>query len=245
MPNAMSATVKLPIRICMKHQKAVLFDLDGTLIDTAPDFVRIIKQMCARHHHPTPTDAAIREQVSAGARAMVKLMFADELGGAVDDDPKLLAYRQEFLDLYEADICVDSGLFDGLDELLTQLERQNIAWGIVTNKPRYLAEQLLDKLNLTQRCGVLVCPDDVQHTKPDPEPMLLASRLLDILPQHCIYVGDHVRDIQAGQAANMTTIAAAYGYIAPDDCPIETWGSDVIVANVDELACAVRTWLDT
>ena len=101
--------------------QAVLFHLDGTLIDTAPDFIRIIKVMCAKHQHPAPSDTAIREQVSAGARAMVKLMFG-ELANVTEDDPTLLAYRQEFLDTYEADICVDSRLFDGLDSLLTHLE---------------------------------------------------------------------------------------------------------------------------
>ena len=105
-------------------KKAILFDLDGTLIDTAPDFIRIIKAMCERYNHATPTDTAIRSQVSAGARAMVRLMFGDEVSQTMDDDPRLLAYRQEFLDLYQADICVDSRLFDGLDTLLLELEQR-------------------------------------------------------------------------------------------------------------------------
>ena len=102
----------------MTKPNAVLFDLDGTLIDTAPDFIRIIKLMCAKHNHPCPTDVAIREQVSAGARAMVRLMFGDKLMGVADADEIMLAHRQEFLDLYEQDSCVDSRLFDGLDDLL-------------------------------------------------------------------------------------------------------------------------------
>ena len=137
--------------------KAVLFDLDGTLIDTAPDFIRIINAMCRENNHPIPSDEAIREQVSAGARAMVKLMYGQKMAQVVDNDPPLLAHRQEFLDAYEADICIDSRLFEGLDELLHDLENQAIAWGIVTNKPRYLAENLLDGLHLTQRCAVLAC----------------------------------------------------------------------------------------
>ncbi|MFA9486984.1 HAD-IA family hydrolase [Moraxella haemolytica] len=220
--------------------KAVLFDLDGTLIDTAPDFIRIIKQMCHKYDHLPPTDVAIREQVSAGARAMVRLMFGDELAQSMDTDERLLAYRQEFLDLYEQDICVDSRLFDGLDELLTTLERQGVAWGIVTNKPRYLAEQLLAKLALTDRCCVLVCPDDVVNTKPDPEPMYLAVSLLNdkydtkITADHCIYVGDHIRDIQAGRSANMMTVAVEFGYIVPNENPHE-WGADKVVASTHEL----------
>lgn len=230
--------------------QAVLFDLDGTLIDTAPDFIRIIKVMCAKHQHPAPSDTAIREQVSAGARAMVKLMFG-ELADVTEDDPTLLAYRQEFLDTYEADICVDSRLFDGLDSLLTHLESQGIVWGIVTNKPRYLAENLLERLQLTERCGVLVCPDDVKHTKPDPEPMYLAVARLNeqlgrqLQPENCVYVGDHIRDIQAGNAANMRTILAAYGYIPPEDqSDLGSWGADNIIHSVAELTALLSDWTD-
>ncbi|MDO4441084.1 MAG: HAD-IA family hydrolase [Moraxella sp.] len=225
--------------------KAVLFDLDGTLIDTAPDFIRIIRAMCDKHNHPCPTEEAIREQVSAGARAMVRLMFG-ELADTMDNDPTLLAYRQEFLDLYEQDICVDSRLFDGLDNLLNTLENKGVAWGIVTNKPRYLAESLLSKLNLTDRCSVLVCPDDVVNTKPNPEPMYLAVERLNqkfgtgITPAECIYVGDHIRDIQAGRASGMMTVAVEFGYIVPDENPHE-WGADKVVADVAELGELVRS----
>lgn len=220
----------------MSHKiQAVLFDLDGTLIDTAADFIRIIQLMCIKYNHNCPTDEEIRSQVSAGARAMVKLMFGEELAKVSNEDPKLLAYRQEFLDLYEADICVDSRLFDGLDELLTTLENQGIPWGIVTNKPRYLAQQLLSELNLHTRCSVLVCPDDVKNTKPDPEPMLLASQKLGIASQNCLYIGDHVRDIMAGNAANMRTVAVKFGYIVPDEM-IEDWGADYVIDTPKELS---------
>ncbi len=215
--------------------QAVLFDLDGTLIDTAPDFIRIINVMCDKHNHVAPSAEAIREQVSAGARAMVKLMFGDELANVADTDPTLLAYRQEFLDTYEADICVDSKLFDGLDTLLGGLERQDIPWGIVTNKPRYLAEILLEKLALTERCSVLVCPEDVTHTKPDPEPLYLAAKQLDVDAARCIYVGDHIRDIQAGNAAGMHTVIAGFGYVPPEDSDLAAWQADDIVATSTEL----------
>lgn len=223
--------------------QAVLFDLDGTLIDTAPDFIRIIGVMCQKHQHPIPSDADIREQVSAGARAMVRLMFGDELAEVADTDERLLAYRQEFLDLYEQDICVDSGLFDGLDDLLKSLENQGLPWGIVTNKPRYLAESLLDKLDLAKRCGVLVCPDDVANTKPDPEPMFLAVQRLNdslgtsIQAKNCIYVGDHIRDIQAGNAAQMTTVIAKFGYLSRADKEhLHEWEADAVLDTPDELA---------
>lgn len=225
----------------MITSKAILFDLDGTLIDTAPDFIRIIRQMCAQHQYPCPSDEAIREQVSAGARAIVKLMFGES--SYVDDDPVLLAYRQEFLDLYEKDICIDSCLFDGLDEFLTKLEGQNIAWGIVTNKPRYLAMNLLSQLNLDKRCAVLVCPEDVQNTKPDPEGLLLASQNLHVHPNNCLYIGDHPRDIEAGKRAGMATVVAGFGYIPPEDKAVTTWGADHVVTSVAQLVDVCQTWL--
>lgn len=224
----------------MSKTQAVLFDLDGTLIDTAADFIRIIKLMCAKYNHPCPTDEAIRGQVSAGAKAMIRLMFGSELANMEDTDPKLLAYRQEFLDLYEADICVDSRLFDGLDELLSTLESRSIAWGIVTNKPRYLAEQLLTKLNLQTRCSVLVCPEDVQNAKPDPESLLLASKTLKIASENCLYIGDHSRDILAGKLANMPTVAVRFGYIVPNE-NIEDWGADYIIDTPKQLSDFILT----
>ena len=218
-----------------KPKKAVLFDLDGTLIDTAPDFVRIIKVMCAKYGYTCPSDEAIRAQVSAGARAMVRLIC----GG---DERELLRYRQEFLNLYEAKICVDSRLFDGLDALLSDLENQGIAWGIVTNKPRYLAEQLLDALALSARCRVLVCPEDVRQTKPDPEPMYLACQKIDVLPANALYVGDHLRDIQAGRASGMTTVAVRFGYIVPEESP-DDWGADAVVDDVAQLSAYVARFV--
>lgn len=227
----------------MVVKKAVLFDLDGTLIDTAPDFIRIIRTMCQKHRHPCPSDGDIRSQVSAGARAMVRLIFGDKVSQTLDDDPVLLAYRQEFLDTYEADICVDSRLFDGLDELLKSLENQGVAWGIVTNKPRYLAMALLDKLSLTDRCGVLVCPDDVTNTKPDPEGLLMACQTLDVQPKNAIYIGDHIRDMQAGKRAGMTTVIAGFGYIPPEDKNLTVWGADKIVATSQDLSDYIVAWL--
>lgn len=221
-------------------KKAVLFDLDGTLIDTAPDFIRIIKDLCKKHHHPIPSDSAIREQVSAGARAMVRLLLDEP--DLADDDPTLLAYRQTFLDAYEQDICVDSCLFDGLDDLLKTLENQGIAWGIVTNKPRYLSQALLDKLNLTNRCSVLVCPDDVKHTKPDPEPLFLACNKLGLDPKACLYIGDHQRDIIAGNRANMTTVVAKFGYIGKDE-QVDDWGANFVVETPKALSDLILQWI--
>lgn len=212
--------------------KAVLFDLDGTLIDTAADFVRIIQDMCREEGREVVAPELIRTQVSEGARAMVKLVYPElEL-----EDPLLLAHRQRFLDLYGADIAVDTDLFDGMYPLLEALEARSIPWGIVTNKPRWLSESLLAALNLSERCSVLVCPEDVGRTKPDPEPMYLAAKQIDLAAKDCIYVGDHPRDIDAGRAANMYTILAAYGYLPLEHKDnLNAWQADYIVHSVEEL----------
>lgn len=211
---------------------AVLFDLDGTLIDTAPDFIRIVRELCVEDGVPEPSAAQIRSQVSEGARAMVRLIHPE----LPLDDPALLAYRQRFLAAYSAQIAVETTLFDGMDDLLRALEQRHIAWGIVTNKPRDLSVQLLAALQLTERCAVLVCPEDVRQAKPDPEPMFLAANQLGIVAEQIIYVGDHPRDIDAGRAAQMPTVLAAYGYLPPARASnLADWQADHVVADVAEL----------
>lgn len=221
--------------------QAVLFDLDGTLIDTAADFIRIIQDMC-REEGRTVVDAdLIRTQVSEGARAMVKLVYPE----LAVDNPIFIAHRQRFLDLYGADIAVDTDLFQGMYPLLEDLEKNDIPWGIVTNKPRGLSESLLEALNLTERCAVLVCPDDVTHTKPAPEPMYLAASHLQIDPKQIIYVGDHPRDIDAGRNASMYTILAAYGYLPLEHKDnLDAWQADCIVNNVTELHQIINKLVD-
>lgn len=239
----MQQTLPKPIFHKSLAKKAVLFDLDGTLIDTAPDFIRIIKQLCQKHQRICPADAVIRAQVSAGSKAMAGLLCDESL----DDDARLMAYRQELLNAYEQEICIDSRLFEGLDELLKHLENNQIAWGIVTNKPRHLSELLLAKLSLSHRCAVLVCPQDVMHTKPNPEPMWLAVNRLQhagvpVEVRDCLYVGDHERDIEAGRQAGMTTVAASYGYVSADDQPSE-WGADFVVDTPNELVRLILEWI--
>lgn len=218
--------------------KAVLFDLDGTLIDTAADFVRLIGRMSTQHGWTAPPDDAIREQVSAGASAMVRLILSHN-NQSIDEEI-VQQYRQQFLDEYEAEICVDSRVFAELEPVLKQLENNGTPWGIVTNKPRYLAEKLLTALGLCDRCSVLVCPDDVRYTKPDPEPMYLAMEKLGLprgIAETVIYVGDHLRDIEAGNAAGMITVLASYGYIPPEDQGnLQSWGADYITASPADLA---------
>ena len=219
--------------------KAVLFDLDGTLIDTAADFVRIIGKMSQENGWQAPSETEIREQVSAGASAMVRLMLRHN-GQLEVSEEELLEFRQQFLDDYEADICVDSHVFDTLEDVLSALEEKGVPWGIVTNKPRYLSELLLENMQLDTRCAVLVCPDDVSRPKPDPEPMYAALEKLGIprgAAASVIYVGDHIRDIEAGNAAGMPTILAAYGYIPPEDQNnLKKWGADYITETPEQLS---------
>lgn len=213
-------------------KKAVLFDLDGTLIDTAKDFIRIIQQMCRDQDIAVIDEDTIRSQVSEGGRAMVHLVYPEL---ALDSD-ELWKHRQQFLEIYAENICVDTTLFAEMDKLLEDLEQRQIPWGIVTNKPRHLSELLLKELNLTHRCAVLVCPEDVTKTKPDPEPMYLAATQLKLDATDVIYVGDHPRDIDAGKNAKMYTILAAYGYLPMDrrdDLP--SWQADRIIYTVPEL----------
>lgn len=221
--------------------KAVLFDLDGTLIDTAKDFIRIIQNMCREQGLAELDEDLIRSQVSEGARAMVQLVHQN----LALDSEELWAYRQQFLDCYEQDICVDTTLFAGMNDLLLDLEQRQIPWGIVTNKPRYLSELLLKALNLHGRCAVLVCPEDVKNIKPDPEPMYLACKKINVQAEQCIYVGDHPRDIDAGRNAQMFTILAAYGYLPMsrrDD--LTSWQADLIVQDVTQLHQAVIARID-
>ncbi len=210
--------------------QAVLFDLDGTLVDTAPDFVRVLNNLRLQHgKQPLPSEQ-IRPAVSAGARAMVQVGFPEY----TLESAEFTQLRQAFLDNYLQSICIDSQIFEGLETLLTQLEAQRIPWGIVTNKPRLYSEALLQALHLTQRCAVLVCPDDVTNTKPDPEPMYLACQTLQVEPKQTVYVGDHVRDIQAGNNANMTTIAVGFGYIVVGE-NINDWQADYCANTVNDL----------
>lgn len=213
---------------------AVLFDLDGTLLDTAPDFFVVVNQLCQHHQQAPVSYEAVRATVSHGARALVTLAFELQPG-----DAEFEQRRQQLLALYSGHLAVKTCLFNGLEDLLGWLESQSIAWGIVTNKPRLYAKPILAALGLEQRCAVLVCPDDVTHTKPDPEPLLLACKQLNCRPSNTLYVGDHRRDIEAGQRAGMPTMAAGYGYIDPSD-PSQSWGADHHIDDADTILSLIQ-----
>ncbi|KPQ21556.1 MULTISPECIES: HAD family hydrolase [unclassified Halomonas] len=189
---------------------AVLFDLDGTLVDTAPDLA--VATNALRQHHglaPLPF-ATIRAQVSNGGNALVSLALGNDLSVSHQREA-----RQYLLDAYEKSVAVHSQVFSPLDQWLQVWQRRNRPWGIVTNKPRRYTTPLLEALSLTP--GALLCADDLAAKKPDPMPLLEAAHRLGVKPQDCWYIGDHLRDMQAARAAGMTAVAVGYGYIAEGD----------------------------
>jgi len=209
--------------------ECVLFDLDGTLIDTAPDFTLVVNKLLAEHDKEALSHEIIHLNVSNGARALVKNAF--EIDEAHDDFAGLL---QRLLILYYEQLdSTTAVLYPGLDELLAQLEAQNIPWGIVTNKPEKYSARLLEKLQLDSRCSVLVCPDQVSETKPHPEPIFLALEKLGLNNERAVYIGDHIRDIQAAKNADVIAIAAAYGYLAKD-AKVEEWYADFILQSSEQ-----------
>ena len=212
----------------------VLFDLDGTLLDTAPDFVACLNAQRRQKGLPELPPANIRRAVSSGARAMVKLGFDLEPGHAEYDRT-----HAEFLDRYEEHLAVDSCLFPGMDAVLDWLETRAIPWGIVTNKPVRFTEPLVEQLGLGHRCSVVVCPDHVTQRKPHPESLLLAGQRLGVDIRRGVYVGDHLRDIQAGQEAGMLTVAARYGYIEEPE-KLAQWNADLVIDD----AWGLLKWLE-
>jgi len=208
---------------------AVLFDLDGTLADTAPDMARTVNIMRAnRKLAPVALDV-VRPHVSKGARGMICAAF-----DMTTDHPDFPAMREEFLEIYADHLHVDSVLFPGMAALLDRLEAEHIAWGVVTNKFERFARPLLEGMGLASRAGVIVGGDTCAKAKPFPDPLLFAARKLGARPSGTLYVGDDVRDVQAARAAGMPVIVAAYGYLG-DGPPPSDWKADAIVDSVAEL----------
>ncbi len=209
--------------------RAVLFDMDGTLLDTAPDFIAVCQAMLQARNLPTVDDQLIRDQISGGARAMVAATFAMDIQADGFE-----ALRLEFLERYQKHCAVLSKPFDGMAELLTDIEQARLIWGVATNKPVCFAAPIMQQLGLAERSAVLVCPDHVSRSKPDPEMLLLACAKIGVQPGEVLFVGDDERDIEAGRAAGCKTAAVTYGYIHPDDNP-HHWGADVVVNHPLEL----------
>jgi phosphoglycolate phosphatase len=200
--------------------RAVLFDLDGTLVDTAPDLGHALNLMLARRGQAPLSATAIRAQASHGSQGLIKIGF-----GIAQSDPAFPDLRHEFLEIYSAHLADRSRLFPGMDQLLAGFERRGIAWGVVTNKPARLSEPLLEQLDLLSRAACVVSGDTCARAKPAPEPMLHACRAVAVAPEHCLYVGDAERDVQAARAVGMPVVVALYGYLSETDRP-EVWGGD-------------------
>lgn len=202
--------------------KAVLFDLDGTFADTAPDLARALNAMRAARGLPAVPVERTRPVTSTGARGLLRVGFGIEPG-----DPDYAVMREEFLRLYAQNLCRETTLFIGMETLLEGIEARGLKWGIVTNKAEWLAKPLVEQLGLARRCACVIGGDTTGRLKPDPAPLLAASTAVAVDAQSCCYVGDDRRDVEAGRAAGMRTIAVRYGYLnggVPAD-----WGADAVV----------------
>lgn len=215
--------------------ETVLFDLDGTLVDTAPDMGCALNQLRAEHDEEPLSAEVIRPWVSHGSPGLLKLAF-----GIDTDHHTYEEMRGRFLDLYVACLANDSGLFPEFENILAQLEQQEITWGIVTNKPGWLTDPLLEALKLDTRAACVVSGDTLPQRKPHPAPILHAMELSGAKQASTVYVGDAERDIRAGREAGCRTLAAAWGYFPDDDHP-ETWQADAILQQPRDLLA----WLES
>jgi len=212
---------------------AVLFDLDGTFADTAPDMAYALNLLLASHGRPALPFEAIRPHVSHGGKAMVGLGF-----GLAPGDEGFDALRREFLDIYAANLVRETTPFPGMLALVTDLEERGILWGIVTNKPAWLTDPLMETLGLTRRAACVVSGDTAARAKPHPDPLLHACRLIGREPDDCWYVGDSERDVAAGLAAGTGTLVALFGYLGVGEDPAG-WGADGMIREPIE----VLDWL--
>ncbi|HTH39557.1 MAG TPA: HAD-IA family hydrolase [Rhodocyclaceae bacterium] len=209
--------------------RAVFFDLDGTLADTAPDLGGALNRLLQEEgRSPLPMDQ-LRPYVSGGARALLRTGF-----GITPDDTGYPDLQRRFLDLYARHICVDTRLFDGMDDVLATLENKGILWGIITNKVERFTRDVVAGLGLAERAASVISGDSAPRPKPAPDPLLMAADLAGLAPETCLYVGDDLRDIQAGKAAGMGTVTAAWGYLgeSPD---LDAWQADHICRHPQDL----------
>jgi phosphoglycolate phosphatase len=209
--------------------KAILFDLDGTLANTAPDLGHALNRQRIARGLPALPIELIRTEASAGARGLLGLGFNIKPG-----DPGYDAMRAEFLDFYAERLCHETTLFPGIMELLDELDGRRVPWGIVTNKPARFTLPLMQELGLSSRAACIISGGDTAHSKPHPEPLLAASKAMTITPGECIYLGDDMRDVQASLAAGMEPVVARYGYLGSVSPP-ETWGARYLIDEPREL----------
>ncbi|HEU4516813.1 MAG TPA: phosphoglycolate phosphatase [Steroidobacteraceae bacterium] len=213
--------------------RGILFDLDGTLLDTAPDMAAALNRLRLEEGLDALPFGQLRPLVSHGAPRLLKFAFDDP----VPERYELL--RKRFLDVYRSALAVETCLFAGFDAVLSAIEQAGLRWGIVTNKPGWLAEPLLAEVGLAARCACLVAGDTLAERKPHPLPLLHAAQLLGCEPRHCAYVGDAERDVQAARNAGMIPLIAGFGYLGDGDDPL-AWQAEAIFSRPEELA----DWLE-
>lgn len=215
--------------------RGVLFDLDGTFADTAPDLAYALNRVLESHDQPPRSLEEIRPHVSHGGQALIRFGF-----GLTPEDAELVPLWRELLEIYQGHIDTHTRLFPGMEELLESLERRSIPWGIVTNKPARFTDPLMRGLGLNGRAGCIVSGDTTAYSKPHPEPILHACRRIARPAKACWYVGDAARDIEAGRAAGTRTLVALFGYLAEQDRPA-AWGADGMI----EHPLDILGWLDS
>lgn len=214
--------------------KTILFDLDGTLFDTAPDLGYALNLLLAKYGRPPLSSSEFRTVASDGAQGLLQLGFS-----ITNQHPDYPSLREQFLEFYAENISRNTQFFPGMSHVIKTLNDCKIPWGIVTNKNEYLTNLLLEKLNLTYMPHCVIGGDTLQFMKPHPAPLIHACQLLNCIPCECIYVGDAQRDVEAGRRAGMQTLVAMYGYINKNSDP-HTWGADGYINHPEELI----TWID-
>jgi 2-phosphoglycolate phosphatase len=219
----------------LKKIKTVLFDLDGTLADTAPDLANALNHVLKIHNREPLPFEKIRPVVSHGGIALTTLGF-----GFGKEHPEFDVFYKELLEHYLDNIANETTLFPGMDDLLFQLEEKNINWGVVTNKPGWLTEPLLDALNLSSRAVTIVSGDTLKQRKPHPAPLLYACEQAGSKADECIYIGDAERDIEAANRANIISIVALFGYIDKSDNP-ENWGANSLIHSPQEIIPLIQS----
>lgn len=218
--------------------RTVLFDLDGTLADTAPDLAYALNVVLQENGHRPLSFEAIRPVVSHGGTALIRLGF-----NIAPDHPDFNRLRDRLLEIYRANLARHTRLFPGMDQVLNEIENRGMRWGVVTNKPAWLTEPLLEALELSHRASCIVSGDSTAKRKPDPEPMHYACHLAGSDAAECVFIGDAERDIEAGRRAGMQTLVAMFGYVGTEDRP-EQWGADHLINEPIEIIDWLKNRLD-
>lgn len=213
----------------------VLFDLDGTLVDTAPDLIACLNVALLEHEYSAVNADSVKPFISLGAMAMINASVT-----ASEQEKSVLL--ETMLSCYEQNIVKHTVFFEGMEQTLNTIEALGLKWGVVTNKRERFTNPLMDALNLTHRAACVISGDTAAHPKPHPAPMLAACQKARVEPEHCVYIGDAAHDITAGKAVNMKTLAALYGYLKPNDQP-ETWGADELIESPAHLLAWIQNSL--